>query len=111
MLSFVLWVSDKSLRIFECVGWGKDGVEKLIEYKKLKKIWISEMELIMFYRGISNIDVYLLLLFLVIFWSEVEYENESSEILYIKYLGIVLYLWSDEYWFVCNSLVEGWILM
>lgn len=47
------------------------------------------MELIMFYRGISNIDVYLLLLFLVIFWSEVEYENESSEILYIKYLGVM----------------------
>lgn len=51
------------------------------------------MELIMFYRGISNIDVYLLLLFLVIFWSEVEYENESSEILYIKYLGIVFMKW------------------
>lgn len=94
MLSFVLWVSDKILRIFECVGWGKDGVEKLlIEYKKLKKFWISEMELIMFYRGISNIDVYLLLLFLVIFWSEVEYKNESSEILYIKYLGIVFMKW------------------
>lgn len=93
MLSFVLWVSDKILRIFECVGWGKDGVEKLIEDKKLKKFWISEMELIMFYRGISNIDVYLLLLFLVIFWSEVEYENESSEILYIKYLGIVFMKW------------------
>lgn len=51
------------------------------------------MELIMFYRGISNIDVYLLILFLVIFWSEVEYENESSEILYIKYLGIVFMKW------------------
>lgn len=38
MLGFVLWVSDKILRIFECVGWGKDGVEKLIEDKKLKKI-------------------------------------------------------------------------
>lgn len=79
MLSFAPWVSDKTPRISECAGWGKDGAEKLTEDKKLKKPWTSEMESTTFYRGISNIDAHLLLSLLATFWSEVEHENESSE--------------------------------
>lgn len=89
MLSFAPWVSDKTPRISACVGWGKDGAEKLTEDKKLE----SEMESTTFYRGISNIDAHLLLSLLATFWSEVEHENESSEILHTKYSGTVFMKW------------------
>lgn len=93
MLSFAPWVSDKTPRISEYAGWGKDGAEKLTEYKKLKKPWTSEMESTTFYRGISNIDAHLLLSLLATFWSEVEHENESSETLHTKYSGTVFMKW------------------